>query len=141
MYEQCHIKILQLTGMSCSRVPSDIIPKNVRREDKGLLASRRSHLRGVIYLDKKSSKSIYVTKVSTDTINVVVERLTLPTSYSGGPGFESQPRRPTFLFRVFVFSSVPPGEYTLKSGHELFLPNPFQLVIIHLSFYYRRCIV
>jgi len=42
------------------------------------------------------------------------------------------------------FSSVPPGEYrdsTLKLGHDRFLPNPFQFIIIHLSSYHRRYIV
>jgi hypothetical protein len=44
----------------------------------------------------------------------------------------------------FVAFFSPPGECqdsTLKSGHDRFLQNPFQVMIIHLSPYYRLYIV
>jgi hypothetical protein len=44
---------------------------------------------------------------------------------------------------LLVFSSVTPGECrgsTLQLGHDRILPNPFRLIIIHLSPYNRRYI-
>jgi hypothetical protein len=65
-----------------------------------------------------------------------------PTSYLGGPGFDSRSRRPASDWGFVVFS-VPPGEcrdITLKLGHYHLLPNPLQFIPIHLPSYYRHCI-
>jgi hypothetical protein len=65
-------------------------------------------------------------------------------SYSGGPGFMSQPCDCLSWSRFLVVSSVPPGECqgtTLKFSHDHFLLNPFQFIIIHLSPYHRRYII
>jgi hypothetical protein len=69
--------------------------------------------------------------------------LNTPASYSQGLGFKPQHWRPAILIEVFSwFYSVPPGEChnsNLKLGHERFQPNPFQVIIIHLSPYHRCC--
>jgi hypothetical protein len=76
--------------------------------------------------------------------NVVVEWLTVVlcirniTVWNLGPG-----DRIFWLmfFMVFLGSSWRMPSNTLKLGHEHFLPNPFQFIIIQLSPYHRRCIV
>jgi hypothetical protein len=64
-----------------------------------------------------------------------------PTSFSGAHGFPTT-GYPDLGFPWFI--SVLPGEFrdsTLKLGHDLFLPNPFQFIIIHLLPYHLRYIV
>jgi hypothetical protein len=67
-----------------------------------------------------------------------------PTSYSGGLGFDSRPWRLSILIEVLWFFSVTLGEgrdSTLKLGHDHFVPNPFQFIIIDLSSYHRHYMV
>jgi hypothetical protein len=68
-----------------------------------------------------------------------------PASYSRDPGFKSLLRRPAILIEVvrgFPQSlHVNARDSTLKLGHDHFLPDPFQFIIIHLSPYHRRCTV
>jgi hypothetical protein len=45
---------------------------------------------------------------------------------------------------LYPWRSFIPGECRnsiLKLGHDRFLPNPFQFIVIHLSSYHRRCMV
>jgi hypothetical protein len=72
----------------------------------------------------------------------VIERrgrvVTTPALYSGGPGFEIWPPRPDILiegFRGF------PQPLQANDGHDCFLQNLFQFIIIHISPYHRRYIV
>jgi hypothetical protein len=70
--------------------------------------------------------------------------VTAPASYLGGSGFKSQPRDRQSWLRFSRFFSVTPGECrdsTLKLGHDHFLPNPFQFIVIHMSPKHWRYIV
>jgi hypothetical protein len=61
-------------------------------------------------------------------------------SYSGGPGFDSRPRRPAILIEVSRGSPLSLQANVLKLGHDRFLPNPFQFINSHLACH-RRYIV
>jgi hypothetical protein len=80
----------------------------------------------------------------------VVERLTLLLRIREAPGSSlgSESGYPDGGFSWL--SSVPPGEFkdsTLVLGHDRFLPNPFQLILLslfHLTLYslsYCKCVV
>jgi hypothetical protein len=68
-----------------------------------------------------------------------------PASYSGGREFKSRPRLQGYPDRFFLwFYSVLPGKYresSLKLGHDRFLPDSSQFIVIHLSPYHRRYVV
>jgi hypothetical protein len=69
-----------------------------------------------------------------------------PASYSKGSSFNIRPHRLAMLIEVFLwFYSVPAGECqfsALKLGHDRFLPDLFQyIIIIHLSSYHHRYVV
>jgi hypothetical protein len=64
--------------------------------------------------------------------------VSIHSSCSGNPGFKSRPGDWLSWMRVFVLSSVPPGECrnsTLKLGHDRFLPSRFQFIIHLLLFH------
>jgi hypothetical protein len=51
-------------------------------------------------------------------------------------------RKPAILIEAFRgFSQALQANSTLKLGHDGFLPNPFQFIIIHISLYHRRYVV
>jgi hypothetical protein len=73
----------------------------------------------------------------------MVKRLTL-LPIREVPGSNLGPGDRLYSLSFSQFSSVPPGECrdcTLKLGHDRFLSNPFQCMIIHLSSNHRRYIV
>jgi hypothetical protein len=75
--------------------------------------------------------------------NVVVEWLTLLLRIREVPGSNLGPGD-WLSYGFSLSSSVPPGKYrnsTFKLGHDRFLPNSFQVIIIHLSPYHPRYIV
>jgi hypothetical protein len=70
----------------------------------------------------------------------VVNSLQSPALYSGGLISNFGPRQPAVViegFTGFLSTSGRMPEYTLKLGHDLFLPTPFQFIIIHSSSYYQ----
>jgi hypothetical protein len=61
--------------------------------------------------------------------------VSIPASYSGGPGFKSRPEDRLSWLTFAWFSSIRSGEYrgsTLKLGHDRFLPNHFRFIMIYL---------
>jgi hypothetical protein len=61
--------------------------------------------------------------------------------FTKGPVFKSQSRRRAMLIEVFVVFLSPSGRipaYCLKLDHELFVPNSFPFIVIHLSPYHRH---
>jgi hypothetical protein len=66
------------------------------------------------------------------TPNVVVEWFTRLLRIREVPGLNLGPETDYPVWSFSLFSSVPPGECrssTLKSGHDRFLPYPFQFII------------